>query len=166
MQTRRLPLSFHGLLNLDRMLINFAHQLLGFWIVMGVMTLFHVQFAIPRWEFLPDLALVVSIGFLLSFPVGMISARYRDVNYFIGFILQMAFMLTPVLWHRSQLPVWLHPLADYNPLAHMMEILRQPLLGHPPLVSDLMAVLLTWVVSAVLAVSCLALFRRRVVFWL
>lgn len=162
MQTRSLPLSFHALLAGDKQLINFAHQLIGYWAV----TLILGQFSIPYWEFLFSLGLVMTIGFFLSFPLGMLAVRYRDVNYFVGFILQALFMLTPVFWKRSQIPAKMQWIADYNPLAHMLEIMRQPLLGHPAPMPDLFAVLATLAATMILALVSLMAFRRRVVFWL
>jgi ABC-type polysaccharide/polyol phosphate export permease len=162
MQIRNLPLSFHSFLMCDKQIINFAHQILAFWLVTACFGLF----PLPHWSLLLTLPLIIFTGFLFSFPLGMLSARYRDVNYFIGFILQGLFMLTPVFWRRSQIPPKLQWIVDLNPLAHMLEVLRQPFLGHPPPLSDLEGVMVTLAVGLILAVASLALFRKRVVFWL
>ena len=162
MQIRKLPLSFYSLLQCDKTVINFAHQMVGFWII----SLLLRMFPIPHWQLLFTIPLVVMVGFAASFPIGMISTRYRDVNYFVGFVLQMMFMLTPVFWRRSQIPVKFRFIVDFNPLAHMLEIVRQPMLGHPAPLSDLVAVIFTLFVSIILAIGCLSLFRKRVIFWL
>ena len=162
MQIRKLPLSFHSLLVCDKSLINFTHQVVAFWVVTAVLRLF----PIPHWQLLFTLPLVMLIGFLMSFPLGMVSVRYRDVSYFISFVLQAAFMLTPVFWRRSQIPPKLHWIVDWNPLAHMMEILRQPFLGHPAPMEDLIGVFYILIIALVLALVSLFFWRRRVVFWL
>ena len=162
MQIRRLPLSFHVFLTCDKALINFAHQVVAFWIVTACLKLLPV----PHWELIFTLPLVVATGFFLAFPIGMVSTRYRDVNYFVGFILQGLFMLTPVFWRRSQIPVKLRWLVDFNPLAHMMDILREPFLGHPAVATDVKAVVFTLLMAMAISLLSLASFRRRVVFWL
>ncbi len=162
MQTRKLPLSFYSFLMCAKTVINLAHQIVGFWLVTAVLRLF----PLPHWEFIFTLPLVLAVGFLLSFPLGMIATRFRDVNYLIGFVLSTMFMLTPVFWRRTQIPPKLQWIVDYNPLAHMLEVLRQPLLGHPVPLGDLSATIVFMVIGGVLAITSLALFRRRIVFWL
>jgi ABC-type polysaccharide/polyol phosphate export permease len=162
MQVRRLPLSFHAFLMCDKQIINFAHQIVGFWLVTACFGLF----PLPHWSLMLTLPIVMLIGLLLAFPLGMLSARYRDVNYFIGFILNGLFMLTPVFWRRSQIPPKLQWIVDFNPLAHMVEILRQPFLGHPPPLADLEGAIATLFAAALLAFFSLMTFRKRVVFWL
>jgi ABC-type polysaccharide/polyol phosphate export permease len=74
-------------------------------------------------------------------------------------------MLTPVFWRRTQVPEHLQWVVDLNPFAHTIEILRQPLMGHPP-AGDLSASLAILAGCALAAVISLTFFRRRVVFWL
>lgn len=162
MQVRNFPLSFYSLLMCDKAVINFVHQLVAFLVITF---LFRVG-AIPNWTIVLTLPLVVLIGLFASFPLGMISTRYRDVSYFIMLILQSMFMLTPVFWPRSQMPAHFRWIVTYNPFAYMVEVLRQPLIGHPAAVSDIVACCMFLAVAVLLAIVCLALFRRRVTFWL
>jgi ABC-type polysaccharide/polyol phosphate export permease len=162
MQARKMPLSFHAFLQIDRMMINFAHQLVAFWVVMALMRMFPV----PHWQLLLSLPLIVATAILFSIPLGMVSVRYRDINYGIGFFAQALFMLTPVFWRKGQISPKMSWIATYNPFAHLLEVLRQPLLGHPAPLADWMGALMFFACSAVAAVICLTLYRPRVVFWL
>ncbi len=162
MQIYRLPLSFHVLLQMDRLLINFAHQIVAFWFVMAVLRLF----PLPHWELLFSLPLIVLIGLCVSFPIGMLATRFRDFGLLIGVIMQVLFMLTPVFWKPTLVPPRLQWIVVYNPFAHMIAIVRQPLLGHPAPVGDWAASVMILAVTATLALISLVLFRRRVVFWL
>ncbi|CAN5288129.1 ABC transporter permease [soil metagenome] len=162
MQVQKLPLSFHSYLLVNRMMINFLHQIVAFWAVMLLIRLFPV----PHWQLLLSLPLTAATAVLFSIPVGMLATRYRDINYLIGFVAQALFMLTPVFWKKGQMSPKIQWIADYNPFAHMLEIVRQPLLGHPALMHDWLASLAFFALSAVLAVVSLTLHRRRVVFWL
>jgi ABC-type polysaccharide/polyol phosphate export permease len=162
MQVQKLPVSFHAYLHIDRMMINFAHQIVAFWAVMLLMRLFPV----PHWQLLFSLPLVTAIAVLLGIPIGMIAVRYRDINYLVGFVGQALFMLTPVFWRKSQVSGKMAWIATYNPFAHLLEIIRQPMLGHPAPLNDWIASLAIFAFSAVLALGSLTLYRRRVVFWL
>lgn len=162
MQIQKLPLSFHSFLQVDRMLINFIHQLVAFWLVMAVMGLV----AVPHWQLLLSIPLVMLTALFVSIPVGMLSLRYRDINYLVGFVSQALFMLTPVFWRRTQVTgnaVWI---VKLNPLAHMLEIIREPMLGRAASLNDWIVSIMVLLASMVVALISLILFRRRVVFWL
>jgi len=162
MQSQRLPLSFHVSLSMSRALIDFAHQLIAFWIIMAIVRLFPA----PHWHLLVALPIALLTGFFLSFPIGMLATRYRDINYMVAFIMQTMFLLTPVFWRRANLPAERRWLVDANPFAHLLEILRQPLLGHPAPLTSWIGSLLTLAFAIIAAVISLMLYRRRVVFWL
>jgi ABC-type polysaccharide/polyol phosphate export permease len=162
MQVHKLPLTFHSFLQMTRVMLTFFHQLIAFWIV----TLVLKMGAIPHWEILFSIPVVLMVGLFASIPLGMLSTRFRDINYMINFIMSALFMLTPVFWRRSQIRDKLHWIVDYNPMSHLIEIVRQPLLGHPAPLSNWMAVAGIFASSAIIAFLCLVLFRRRVVFWL
>jgi ABC-type polysaccharide/polyol phosphate export permease len=123
-------------------------------------------FVPPHWSILLAIPLVTITGFLLSIPVAMLSTRYRDVGFLVGTAFTVLFLLTPVFWARAQLPEDRRWVADVNPFAHLLEIIRQPLVGQMAPWMNWQWSLLTCLVSAVLAVVSLMLFRKRVVFWL
>lgn len=162
MQVQRLPLSFHVMLSTHRVVVNFVHNMIGF---MAVMALFRLL-TVPHWSLVPAIPLVTLAGLFLAVPVGMLSARYRDFAFLIPTVMGALFLLTPVFWNRAQLPADKRWIADYNPFVYLLEILRQPFLGQPaPLFTWYVALVIT-AASALIAVISLALFRKRVVFWL
>lgn len=161
MQSQRLPLSFFSLLTANKVMINFLHQILAFWALMAVLRLL----TIPHWSMLLAIPVILLAGFFVSIPFGMLAARYRDIGFLISAVFGALFLLTPVFWNRAQLSPEKRWIADYNPFAHLLEILRQPLLGQ-------MAPAQNWYVAlgiiaggALAALASLALFRKRVIFW-
>jgi ABC-type polysaccharide/polyol phosphate export permease len=162
MQVQKLPLSFHAFLQIDRMFINFVHQIIALWAVFLILRVVHI----PHWQILLSLPLVLLTAFFFSIPLGMVALRYRDVNYMLTFIAQALFTMTPVFWRKGQMSGRMHWLADYNPFAHQLELIRQPLLGMPAPIEDWMASLAFMAFGAVLALLCMTVFRRRVVFWI
>ncbi len=162
MQTMKLPLSFHILLMMMRNFINFLAQIIALWIVLAVLKLG----ALPTWQLLPGLAIVLIDGALLSMIVAIPSTRFRDVNQTVGFAVQILFFLTPVFWVPAQMHGKRRLIFELNPFAHLLELIRQPLLGKAPALADWEWSLAMMTIFAVVAVTLLALFRKRVVFWI
>jgi ABC-type polysaccharide/polyol phosphate export permease len=104
---------------------------------------------------------LVWVGLILA----VLNTRFRDVSQIVETVLQIAVFATPIMWPVSALGERRF-IADVNPLYHMIELIRAPLLGEAPS-------LLSWVVAiGVAAVGLLAaalLLRRvdrRIVYWL
>lgn len=113
--------------------------------------------------FLLLLANVTWAGLILA----VLSTRYRDLPQMVSSALSVLFYVTPILWMASMLTE--RPgarLLFINPLYHLVELVRAPLLG-------LLPAAYTWSACAIMAVSGWALAlcvygraRRRIVFWL
>ncbi len=162
MQSMKLPLTFHILLMMMRNFINFLAQLIALWIVLAVLRLG----ALPTWQLLIGLPIVLVDMSLVSMILAMPSTRFRDINQTVGFGVQILFFLTPVFWQPSQMQGKKHLIADLNPFAHLLELVRQPLLGREPALLHFEWGLGLMVVLSAIVVAMLALYRKRVVFWL
>jgi lipopolysaccharide transport system permease protein len=90
----------------------------------------------PAWSFnnlwaIPGLVVFAAAVLMMSVPVAILCTRFRDLPQIVNNVLQMAFFFTPIFWR----PETLHNfrwIADYNPLAHLIDIVRLPLLGIAP----------------------------------
>jgi len=90
-----------------------------------------------QWEGLllavPAFVLVLlNIGWMGAIGA-VLGARLQDVHELIGSILMFAFLFTPIIWFASQAPAdtLRGGIARANPLFHMVESVRAPLLGEP-----------------------------------
>lgn len=104
----------------------------------------------------------------LSWIIALLSVlgvRFRDLTQFIPNLLFMGYLATPIIWETSRLGEhqWV---ARVNPIYHLIELMRAPLLNELPTA-------LTWIVGVSMAVAghavalpLLALCRRRIVLWL
>ena len=162
MQTMKLPLSFHVLLMMTRNFINFLAQLIALWIVLALLRLG----SLPTWHLLIGLPVLLINGTLMSIIVAIPSTRFRDINQTVGFVVQVMFFVTPIFWVPRQMHGLRLLSVQLNPLAHLLELVRQPLLGNAP-------ALIHWewgfgmmVVLSLVVVAMLAAYRKRVVFWL
>jgi ABC-type polysaccharide/polyol phosphate export permease len=124
----------------------------------------------------PSLIIFLSIpGFLLlsvnlawmALTVAILCTRYRDLPQIIASVLQVLFYLTPIMWMPSLMPARASGLLlNYNPLFHLIEIVRAPIIGQEPS-------LLNWMVAAVMAIIGWAIalifygrYRHRIAYWL
>lgn len=114
---------------------------------------------------IPGLILLYINLIWVAVVLSIFCARYRDLVQIISTGVQIMLFATPIMWPIETLgPSRI--IADVNPLYHVLDVVRGPLLGHSP-------ELLSWIVSGGLAIlgsiAALLLLRRtvrRIVFWL
>jgi ABC-type polysaccharide/polyol phosphate export permease len=162
---KQLRISYTGLVCtvIWRNMVVFAHNLLILilvWVYVG---------QAPTWATLlliPGFLLVCANAMWIVLVLALACARYRDVAPLIGSLLQISRFITPVLWNPTQLQGRMALIIQLNPLYHLLELLRAPLLGHAP-------ELLTWLVGAsgavvgwALAMFLFSRFRRRIPYWI
>ncbi|QGZ54009.1 ABC transporter permease [Paraburkholderia acidiphila] len=87
----------------------------------------------PSIEFLLvplALFLLFMQGVWLSVVLGVLCTRFRDIQPIVANLIQVAFFFTPVMWSPEVLKsrAWV---AQYNPLYHLIELVRAPLMGRP-----------------------------------
>lgn len=103
----------------------------------------------------------------LGLALAMLATRFRDVPQILAAVVQVLFYLTPIVWLPEALPEQARTvILGFNPFHHMMQVMRQPLLGQAPSLEE-------WGVAAALAavfISAGALaysrYRHRLAFWL
>jgi ABC-type polysaccharide/polyol phosphate export permease len=113
----------------------------------------------------PALVLYFVNAVWIQWFFGMAAARFPDISHLTGALSRMLIFATPVLWVYDRTSGAARMGADLNPLTHLLEIFRKPLLtGEVPLESWRFALLFTaagW--TAMLLVGGFA--RRRIPFW-
>jgi len=112
----------------------------------------------------PGLLVVVINLHALSISLGLLSARFRDVPNIVASSLQLLMFLTPVFWFPEKLPERAR-LILYNPLAHLLDILRLPLLGGQPAPGTVKLLFYFTALNVAVAALLYARLRRQVVYW-
>jgi ABC-type polysaccharide/polyol phosphate export permease len=98
--------------------------------------------------------------------VAMPATRFRDVYQSVGFSVQILFFITPIFWPPSDAVGKRAMLVTLNPFAHLLELIRQPLMGNTPkLIHWEWGIGLMLLLGAI-TVTMLTLYRKRIVFWL
>jgi ABC-type polysaccharide/polyol phosphate export permease len=158
-----IPLFVHVLRVIWRNFIILLHNLL---ILPIIYVVFAKSISVEALLFLPGV-LVVTVNLAwMTLVLGVLSARYRDLPQIVGSVLQVLYFLTPIVWLTHLLPARAQALLDFNPMFHLVEVARAPLLGSVP-------TLFNWGVSVAMAIFgwLIALwvfgrFRWRVAYWI
>ena len=158
----RFPFVAFAFAHVWRSLLMFCHQFV-FYIVVMVGTLYSPGWAV--FYAIPALILITMNGVWMSLFIGMMCLRVRDLIPATASAMQIAIFVTPVFWPKDMLGPELAFAADFNPLYHLVRIMRDPLLGIvPPLVSWLW-VLATLVVGSTITLWVYGKQRDRMPYW-
>ena len=145
-----MPVSVHYYRMLARNFIILIHNII---ILIFVFPLFDVNWTFSVLLVIPGFLLVFLLSAVLGSIIAVFSARYRDVPQIVNSVIQVIFFVTPIFWSTESLPT--RPsFIQLNPIFHMIELVRAPLLGSEP-------ELLSWIV-----VLCSLFCTIPVAFWL
>lgn len=113
----------------------------------------------------PMLAL---IAWPLSTMLAYIGVRFRDVPHALGLVMQGLWFISPVYFETKIFRSGgLHALIDYNPVYHLLQIVRAPLLeGKWPTLVNYEYVIGTAIVFMILALLVGRKAERKVIFYL
>ncbi len=158
----RLPYSMYVFRVVWRNFLVLMHTIVIF---VPIAIIFSVKPGLGAVLAIPGLILLYVNLLWVSVVLSILCARYRDLLQIVATCVQIMLFATPIMWPVETLgPA--HIIAEINPLFHVLDIVRAPLLGKQ-------TELLSWAVSGGLAVfgSILALLLlrrtvRRIVFWL
>ncbi|MGL3213535.1 ABC transporter permease [Bradyrhizobium sp. BR 1433] len=142
-------------------LIIFAHN---FVIYLGVVAYFQSWPGLPALLALPGLLLLTLNGALSTLLIGMISARFRDIPQVIGSLVQILFFITPIMWKPDVLKERIF-IAEWNPFYHLLQVVREPLLGEVPSVATYAVVATITLVNFVAVGLFFARYRERISYW-
>lgn len=108
------------------------------------------------------LPLIILVQYIFSLAIVLvlsaINVYIRDVEYIVGFILQMLFYVTPVLYTTDMFSGWITWIFKLNPMAHVINAYRDIFYVHAiPQVNNLLILL---ALSIVLLVIGYKIFKK------
>jgi len=117
-------------------------------------------------HFLFSFALVLVFTYFSCYLVAMICTRYRDITQIVSLVMQVSFLISPVMWKLEFIPSEYHVYLALNPFAAVLETIRNPIIGYDSLsyfhhslqVWTAVVVLLSYVVYKKL--------NRHLIFWI
>ena len=115
---------------------------------------------------LPGLALVLLNGVWVSLLFGMICLRFRDVPPLVSSALQIAMLITPLFWPADTLTgIKRFVFVDLNPLYHVVDVVRAPLIGQVPDAISYGVMIVMTVGGWWLTYAMFKRFRKRIAYW-
>jgi ABC-type polysaccharide/polyol phosphate export permease len=146
-----------------RNIVVFAHNMLVFLVI--------IPYAgIPvNWNtllLLPGMLILSVTGLWVASLLGMLCARYRDIQQLVTALLQIALFITPIFYSTKQLSGTVTKVAALNPLYHYIQIVRMPMLGQLPSRLDYAVAIGGTVLGWAFTFMLYSRFRRRVAYWL
>ena len=148
---------------LVRNLVAFAHNII---IIPLVYVIFLYKPSPVALLAIPGLLLVLVGVFAAASCLAIFCTRFRDMPQIVGNLLQLAFFVTPVMWHVEQLGQNAFYVEVFNPFAAFLRIVAEPLLGHVPALQTYLSVIIYLGIMFMIAWPLFARFRARIVYWL
>jgi ABC-2 type transport system permease protein/lipopolysaccharide transport system permease protein len=155
------PLSIHVFRLLWKDLIVLLHNAIVYVAILVVFGIWPGSVALLA---LPGFFAIYIIGFSASMVLGVLAARFRDIPPIVTSVVQIVFFVSPILWMPQQIQ-GRAMFLEGNPLFHLLNIVRQPLLGEVPSFKSWIFVLGLMIIGVALAALLFVRFRRRIPYW-
>ena len=142
-------------------LVIFAHNSIIILLVIlfsGIENIVLAFLSIPGF-----LLLIVNATWMAAFT-GLMSARFRDFPQIVQALLQVAFYVTPILFDAKMLGKY-DWIVRYNPLAYLVNIVREPLMGIYPNTVSWIVPLVMAMVGWIIVFYLTGKFHKRIPYW-
>jgi lipopolysaccharide transport system permease protein len=119
--------------------------------------------------FLLPLGVIAAVFSLsgLALVFAIVAVRYRDLPQIVGAALTVGFYITPVIWIKESLGnnEFVNLIVSLNPLYHILQVARLPMIGQLPTLSNWIWVLTSagffWAVGLYL----FSRYEKRIAYW-
>lgn len=159
-----IPLFTHVLRSLWRNIIIFAHNIIIVpivFLIVGAPFYWNSLLAIPGF-----ILVCLNLAWVMLI-LAVICTRYRDLIQIVASILQVLFYISPIMWMPERLPDHIGKyLLTLNPVYHLLEVLRAPLLGEFPSSLNWLAACFMALAGWAVAIGFYGKFRHRIAYWL
>lgn len=161
----KLPYTLHIHRITTRNFIIFFHNLL---VMLPIMVIYHLTAPVTIYSLLviPGLCALYVNSVMFGMIISLIGARYRDMSQIIKSLVQIVFFVTPIMWNPNTLSEQHRFLINLNPIYAFVQLIREPLIGKAPTLINLLVVLATTAVGAIICSSLFTRYRARIVYWL
>lgn len=156
-----MPSWFFSVRGFSKQLINLLHNVV---ILVGVMFYYEVPLTENTWLVLPSLLLVSLNLYWLIHGLGLVGARFRDVELLINSLVPLLFFISPVIYRADSLPAALN-VVWLNPFSYMIEAIRMPLLGGTPSMETWYVLLVMWCGGSGLTLWYQRTHGKNLAFW-
>ena len=159
-----LPLSLYPIRVLWRNVVICAHNVIILplvFIVVGRGITWDILWLIPGF--------VVFLWNMLwvSLLLGTFCTRFRDMPQIVSSLIQVFFYVTPIIWMPNVLnPRSASMLVEPNPIYHILQIVRSPILGQAPTTQNWLVSLGVALLGSLFALWFFGKYKKRISYWL
>ena len=158
----KLPFFYYIFNLIWKNVVIFTHHLIVYIIVI---IYFKVNLSASILLFIPGLLLYFLTALWVVPCLGILCTRFRDVEQLIPSILTILFFMTPIIWKmgwsgKEALFVYL------NPLYHYIEIMRGPMLGYTPTMTNYLVVFLIAIIGMSVASFIINKYKNKISYWI
>lgn len=157
------PLTIYIIVVLWRNLLIYFHNILVFVVLLFI---YPSNILDSLILFIPGLVLFILNCFWIALVTAIVSTRYRDVPTLISNILQISFFVTPIVWPAEAIEGKRTLIIELNPIYHLIEIVRAPLLGSAPTLTNWVTCIVMMIFGWLVGFALLARFKKRIPYWL
>jgi len=157
-----LPFSFYVYNMIWKNLLIFGHHCV---VYILIVLFFKVPITASILLVIPGLVLYCLTALWVVPCLGVLCARFRDVEQIISPLLTVLFFMTPIIWKLD----WSGKKALFikiNPIFHYIEILRAPLLGYVPKVENYAVVISCTIIGLLLSLIVMMKNKRKIAYWI
>jgi ABC-type polysaccharide/polyol phosphate export permease len=121
--------------------------------------------AILLWPIGVFMAVLALSGLALIFAI--VAARYRDLPQIVNAALTVGFYITPVIWIKDSLGdnELVNAIVSLNPLYHILQVARLPLIGEYPTSDNWLWVLIYGGLFWLIGLMMFNRFEKRIAYW-
>lgn len=114
------------------------------------------------------LGFIILIGNLvwLTLLFSILSSRYRDLPPLISNALQVIFYFTPIMWMVDLIPHRTIIFLQFNPLYHLIEIVREPFMGNTASKISWTFCIVAFVFGNLFTFIFFGKYKKRIIYWL
>lgn len=155
------PISTHIMRSVAGYFILFLHN---FMVYVAVIIFIKNPINLNILFFFPALIIILIAVTGSSLILSVFGARYRDLAPAMNVVVSVVFLITPIFWDKTQ-ATGLSWFVEINPLYHLVEIGRGPLIGKAPSILNWIysiCLSLTLFISGVISVNSN---RSKIPFW-
>lgn len=104
---------------------------------------------------------LTAIGIIIA----ILSVRYKDLTSIIGFLMQLLFFITPIIWHPDIINKSA-TLVEYNLIYYWIDIIRQPLLGLQIHQDSIIVIVISSFVLTLISALLIGKYKKKIIYWL
>jgi ABC-type polysaccharide/polyol phosphate export permease len=162
-KTQNFPFLFYALRVVARAGLMFLHNLVALVLIMPLFG----HLPLINLTIVPAVLLIMTLSVPYCLMMGMLCARFRDMQMLVTNFAGVFFLMTPIVWLSSAVSGSKSAqVIGFNPFYYMVDLIREPLLNFLPSTNDWLVCGGIALIGWLLCVLCLAAFRPRIPFWI